>query len=117
VTERFSGMAASMWQVTMRLVRSGGIVLTSRLVVSTMGAYRPPISPSVRTRSGTWLVNLSRVTSSINNGIAPMRSRNPSARLAVNWPERIIFSKPNIDRAAMRVNRVLPALDRPYSTA
>ena len=25
VTERFSGIAASMWQVTMRLVRSGGI--------------------------------------------------------------------------------------------
>lgn len=46
-----------------------------------------------------------------------MRSRRPSARLAVNWPERIIFSKPNIERAAMRVNRVLPPLERPYSTA
>ncbi len=38
VTERFSAIAASMWQVTMRLVRSGGMELTSRLVVSTIGA-------------------------------------------------------------------------------
>jgi hypothetical protein len=38
VTERFSGIAASMWQVTIRLVRSGGTELTSRFVVSTIGA-------------------------------------------------------------------------------
>ncbi len=40
-----------------------------------------------------------------------------NARLAVNWPEQIIFSKPNIERAAIRVNSVLPPLERPNSTA
>ena len=62
-------------------------------------------------------MNLSRVTSSISSGMAPRRSRSPSARLAVNWPLRIIFSKPNIERAAILVNSVLPPLERPNSTA
>jgi hypothetical protein len=38
VTDRFSGIAASMWQVTIRFVRSGGMELTSRLVASKIGA-------------------------------------------------------------------------------
>ena len=101
----------------MRLVRSGGMLLTSRLVVSTMGAY--------------WRAHLligahqvGHVTGElVACHVVDQQRDGPEALAQAQCPvggelaTADQLSKPNIERAAILVNRVLPPLERPNSTA